>query len=498
MGSKPISHCVGTAALGCPVEQSSTWFYCSNRRRIFGRVGQPRAAVATRNGKSFTIIPLILLIVILRAGFSPALERQPNSDYRTRRQALANQARDGYILLFAPPEAEGPNDIYGYRPDDNFYYLTGWTEPGAALLIAAPLEAKGTSPARTYTEILFLPDRNPSQEKWTGPKLGPENPDAAHITGFDHVESLDNLRNELSHLLPQRSIIYTDVPASGETSNSVAPLDWLKQANAFPVGVSFQDARPMLSSLRTYKDAEEIELIRKATNASIAAQLAAMHAMKPGVTEREISALLQYEWGKRGCERPAYAPIVGAGANSTVLHYSDDSARIEAGDVAVIDAAGEYSMYASDITRTLPASGTFTPRQREIYNIVLGAQRAAIAAFQSGKSTLLRNTSDSLYKIAFDYIDSHGKDLHGDSLGKYFVHGLSHYVGLNVHDPGDYDLKLGPGAVFTIEPGIYIPEEKLGVRIEDIFYVDTNGKLINLTESLPHTAEDVERTMAQK
>jgi len=451
-----------------------------------------------RNRASVAFIPLILLVVIMQAGIASALERQPSSDYRTRRQALAAQARDGYVLLIAPPEAEGPNDIYGYRPDDNFYYLTGWTEPGAALLIAAPLEAKNSSPARPYTEILFLPDRNLSQEKWTGPKLGPDNRDAARITGFDHVESLDNLRSDLSHLLAERSTVYTDLPASGETSNSSVPLDWLKQANAFPVGVSFQDVRPMLSSLRTFKDAGEIELIRKATNASIAAQLAAMHAMKPGLTEREISALLQYEWGKRGCERPAYAPIVGAGANSTVLHYSDDSGPINAGDVVVIDAAGEYSMYASDITRTLPASGTFTPRQREIYNIVLGAQRAAIAAFQSGKSTLLRNTSDSLYKIAFDYIDSHGKDLHGESLGKYFIHGLSHYVGLNVHDLGDYDLRLAPGAVFTIEPGIYIPEEKLGVRIEDIFYVDTNGKLINLTDSLPHTAEDVERTMAGK
>jgi len=498
MRLQPFSDRVGTAAHGCAVEQISTYFHSSNSRQVFGPSGQPRAAVPTWNRKSLTLIPLILLTIILQAGIAPALERQPNSDYRTRRQAVANQARDGYVLLFAPPEAEGPNDIYGYRPDDNFYYLTGWTEPGAALLIPAPLGAKGGSPERTYTEILFLPDRNPSQEKWTGPKLGPDNPDAAHVTGFDRVESLDNLRSDLSHLVVERSTVYTDVPGSGETSNSSAPLDWLKQANAFPVGVSFQDVRPMLSSLRTYKDAGEIELIRKATNASIAAQLAAMHAMKPGVTEREISALLQYEWGKRGCERPAYAPIVGAGANSTVLHYSDDSARIEAGDVVVIDAAGEYSMYASDITRTLPASGTFTPRQREIYNIVLGAQRAAIAAFQSGKSTLLRNTSDSLYKVAFDYIDSHGKDLHGDSLGKYFVHGLSHYVGLNVHDPGDYDLKLGPGAVFTIEPGIYIPEERLGVRIEDIFYVDTNGKLINLTESLPHTAEDVERTVAGK
>ncbi|HEV7217489.1 MAG: aminopeptidase P N-terminal domain-containing protein [Terriglobales bacterium] len=439
-----------------------------------------------------------LLITLSIGTVAFPLERQPNSDYRARRQALSGKIKDGYVLLFAPPEAEGPNDLYGYRPYDNFFYLTGWTEPGAALLIAAADEAQAGSTARRYTEILFLPSRNPSQEQWTGPKLGPDNPDAPRVTGFDHVEALDNLRNELLHLLGQRPTVYTDVPGYGETPNSTAPLEWLKQANAFPVGISFQDVRPMLSSLRTFKDAGEIELIRKATNASIAAQLAAMHAMKPGISEREISALVQYEWGKRGCERPAYAPIVGAGANSTVLHYSDDSGSINAGDLVVIDAAGEYSMYASDITRTLPASGTFTPRQREIYNIVLGAQQAAIAAFQSGKSTLRRDTPDSLHKIAFDYINSHGQDLHGNSLGKYFVHGLSHYVGLNVHDPGDYAVKLGPGAVFTIEPGIYIPEEKLGVRIEDIFYVDPNGKLINLTESLPHTAEDVERTMAGK
>jgi Xaa-Pro aminopeptidase len=250
--------------------------------------------------------------------------------------------------------------------------------------------------------------------------------------------------------------------------------------------------------LRTFKDAGEIELLRKAANASIAAQLAAMHAVKPGTSEREISALLQYEWGKRGCERPAYAPIVGAGFNSTVLHYSDDSGPINAGDVIVIDAAGEYLLYASDITRTLPATGKFTARQREIYDIVLGAQQAAITAFVSGKSHLQRNQSDTLYQVAFDYINSHGKDLHGEALGKYFIHGLGHYLGLNVHDPGDYSVPLAPGAAFTIEPGIYIPEEKIGVRIEDDFYVDPSGKLINLTGSLPHTAEDVERTMAGK
>ena len=244
------------------------------------------------------------------------------------------------------------------------------------------------------------------------------------------------------------------------------------------------------------KDAAEIELIRKATDASMAAHLAAMHAMKPGISEREISALMQYEWGKRGCDRPAYAPIVGSGFNSTVLHYSQDSENIKDEDTVVIDAAGEYSMYASDITRTLPASGKFTARQREIYNIVLGAQQAAIAAFQSGKSMLRKERPNSLYDVAFNFINAHGKDSHGEPLGKYFIHGLSHYVGLNVHDEGDYDVPVGSGMVFTIEPGIYIPEEKLGVRIEDVFYVDSAGKLINLSGALPHTADEVERAMA--
>src|SRR2546430_3180278 len=153
-------------------------------------------------------------------------------------------------------------------------------------------------------------------------------------------------------------------------------------------------------------------------------------------------------------------------------------------------------MYATDITRTLPVSGKFSARQREIYDVVLGAQRAAIAAFQPGKSTLKRDDPNSLYKVAYEYINSHGKDLHGDPLGKYFFHGLSHYVGLNVHDDGDYNLTVGPGMVFTIEPGIYIPDEKLGARIEDIFYVDKDGKLINLTAILPHTAEEADREMA--
>jgi Xaa-Pro aminopeptidase len=441
----------------------------------------------------------ILLLVLLSTQLGWALERQPNTDYRARRQALAGRVNGGMALLFAPPEGEGPNDLYGYRPDDNFFYLSGWVEPGAALLVASAVDAKDDSPARPYTEILFLPAHNAVQEKWTGPKLGPENPDATRITGFDKVIVLDDLRSQLVQLLlKHKALIYTDVPAAGEHSNSETSLQWLARANAFPLSISFQDVRPVLGSLRTTKDAGEIELIRKASNASIAAHFSAMRAMKPGITEREISALMQYEWGKRGCERVSYAPIVGSGFNSTVLHYSDDSGTVDSGDVIVIDAAGEYSLYASDITRTLPATGKFSARQREIYGIVLGAQQAAIAAFKSGQSKLKRGEPNSLYQAAYDYINSHGKDSHGDPLGKYFIHGLGHYVGLNVHDPGDYEVPLGPGAVFTIEPGIYIPEEKLGVRIEDIFYVDASGKLISFTESLPHTADEVEHAMATR
>jgi Xaa-Pro aminopeptidase len=426
-----------------------------------------------------------------------ALDRQPNADYRARRQALSAKTGGGVVVLFAPMEAEGPNDLYGFRQNDDFFYLTGWTEPGAAILIAAANEASGVNVARPYTEILFLPAHNRVQERWTGPKLGADNPDVSKVTGFDKVDTLDHLRDVIVPLLPlPRSTVYSDLPDYGATSASTGPLDWLKRANAFAGYVSYQDVKPTLALLRTYKDAGEIERIRKATDYSIAAHLAAMKTVKAGVNEREISALMQYEWGKRGCERPAYAPIVGSGFNSTVLHYSDDSNTIKAGDVVVIDAAGEYAMYASDITRTLPANGKFTERQREIYDIVLGALQAAVAAFHSGKSNLKRDDPDSLYKVAYDFINSHGKDKHCDPLGKYFIHGLSHYVGLNVHDDNDYTVPLSPGSVFTIEPGIYIPEESLGVRIEDIVYVDKDGKLINFTAALHHTAGEVEKAMA--
>jgi Xaa-Pro aminopeptidase len=434
------------------------------------------------------MIRRLLLVLAFLGVAASAAERQPSADYRARRVELAKamSADSGALVLFAPTEAEGPNDLFGFRQEDNFYYLTGWAEPGAAILINS----------NPYAEILFLPEHNATQEKWTGPKLGPESPDAPKVTGFEKVASLDKMHDELLKILPQpRAVIYSDLGSNGQTAASTGPVEWLRRSNSFPNYVSFRDVRQMMGKLRMIKDAGEVQLIERATNASAAGHHAALKAIHPGVSEREISALMQYEFGKGGCERPAYAPIVGSGFFSTVLHYSDDDKIMKDGDVVVMDVAGEYAMYASDITRTAPVNGKFTARQREIYNIVLGAQEAAIQAFQLGKSKLERGTgADSLFKVAYDYINTHGKDLHGEPLGKYFIHGLGHHVGLNVHDLND-PAALNKGMVFTLEPGIYIPEERLGVRIEDMFYIDQDGKLVMLTKGLPRTPDEVEAAM---
>ncbi|HKH97856.1 MAG TPA: Xaa-Pro aminopeptidase [Candidatus Sulfotelmatobacter sp.] len=439
---------------------------------------------------SFFLASLMVVLALTRGS---ALDRQPGADYHARREALAKKA-GGVVVLLAPLE---PMDaVYAFRQEDNFYYLSGVTTPGAALLVAPAVEAQGDTPARAYTEILFLPPHNLRLEKYTGPQLGADSPDATKVTGFDYVDEMSKLPEEVGKLLAGgRPVIYTDVSSQGESNGSTEALSLLKRTTTF---VFLQDVKPMLSSLRTVKDAGEAALLRKAVDASVAAHFAAMKAVKPNVAEYEISALMQYEWGRRGCERPSYAPIVGSGHNSTVLHYSENTNAMKAGDVVVIDAAGEYSMYAADITRTLPVNGHYTARQKEIYEIVLGAQEAAMAAFQSGKSMLFGDGDTSLNKVAKDYINSHGKDLHGQPLGQYFIHGLGHYLGLNVHDPGDYKIPLAPGMAFTIEPGIYIPEENIGVRIEDDYLVEQDGKLIKLSAALPSKVADVEKAMAGK
>jgi Xaa-Pro aminopeptidase len=434
-------------------------------------------------------VTLILLLLGVAAPSLLALERQPNAVYQARREALARELHGGVALLFG--DYEPAMEYQDFRQDEDFYYLTGWNEPGAALIVADAMPARAGKAALPYREVLLLPERNLRQELFTGVKLDAASPNVTGITGVREVRSI----HDLPSILGERGLRAVWTQLDSEPAKAALTFSASSIGSGDPV--TPQDVRDLTKTLRSFKDDGEIELLRKAANASIKAQEAAILAIHPGGNERAISGIITGALLTNGCERPSYPSIVGSGINSTVLHYSADDATMQSGDVVVMDAAGEYSMYASDITRTIPVNGHFTDRQREIYNIVLGAQRAAAEAFVSGKSTLYNHEhpEDSLDGVARAYIRTHGKDLHGQPLDKYFIHGLSHSVGIDVHDPLDFTKPLGPGSVFTIEPGIYIPEEKIGVRIEDTFYVDKNGKLQDFVANLPHTAEDIETLM---
>ncbi len=447
--------------------------------------------------KALRFLAVVLLAFLAAMPALNALEKQPASTYHARREALAARLQGGVAVLFA---AEEPVlDLTPYRQDEDFYYLTGWNEPGAALLIVG--EAPQAPSPRRYKEILFLPARDLRMEKYTGVKLDAASPDVARATGVDEVEPMTQLPVELNRLIGADRELMRTIWMQPISLQAKALLTFTATTLGMDAPDEPRDVTQLTARLRLVKDPGEIELIRKATSASIAGQLVMMRAMKPGVTELAIAGRMTAAWMEHGCERPSYAPIVGSGINSTILHYSANDRTIQNGDIVVVDAACEYSMYAADITRTVPANGRFTPRQREIYNIVLGAQEAAIKAFVAGKSTINdrdRLDPNSLDTVAYNYINTHGKDLHGQPLGKYWLHGLGHMLGIDVHDPADYPQVLEPGMVFTIEPGIYIPEEKLGVRIECDFLVGADGRLIDLDAALPHTADEVEAAMRGK
>ncbi|MGD0522367.1 MAG: aminopeptidase P N-terminal domain-containing protein [Terracidiphilus sp.] len=444
----------------------------------------------------FSCIAAVLAISLVPLAHS--LEKQPFSVYRARRVALGARLHGGVAVLFAAEEAE--LDLMPYRQDEDFYYLTGWNEPGAALMIVAG--DPQAQPTRAYKEILFLPTRDLRLEKYTGAKLDAASPGVAEAAGVNAVQPMTELAGVLNGLIAADRGLTRNVWTQPQAQQASALLGFTAatlgvDANA----VTAQDVTKPTAQLRVVKDAGEIALIRKATEASIQAQRVMMKSARPGVTERALAGKMTAVWMEGGCERPAYAPIVGSGINSTTLHYSENTRTLEDGDILLVDAACEYSMYANDITRTVPVNGHFTPRQREIYNIVLGAQQAAIDAFVAGKSKINdrdRKDPDSLDNAAYNYINTHGKDLHGQPLGQYWLHGLGHMMGIDVHDPADYPAVLKPGMVFTIEPGVYIPEEKLGVRIECDFLVGEDGKLIDLDGDLPHTVDEVEAAMRVK
>jgi Xaa-Pro aminopeptidase len=436
---------------------------------------------------------MILALAFLAAQAAQAWDKGKLSDYHDRRARLMRKTADGVVVLFGYSDDQTPVSTTTFRQNEMFYYLTGWNEPDGILLLV-PKAPKGPGRGEIAKEILFVPRPNPGDEKWTGPRLGPDAPNASARTGFPTVKDTSLFPSELQEALRIFPKIYTELtpqPEAGEDDFIQGMAAKLHQQAPY---ATFMDIRTQVSRMRMVKSPAEIALIRKAVEASVDAHLAAMKAVHPGVWEYEIAALMNYEYGRRGCEWPAYPPTVGSGFFSTVIHYDQDENQMKSGDVVVIDAAGSYSGYASDITRTLPVNGHFTVRQREIYEVVLGAQNAVLAATRPGMM-LSGSGPNSLQSIAYNYINTHGKDLHGGTLGQYFIHGVGHYVGLNVHDAADYDLPLQPNMVITDEPGIYIPEEKLGVRIEDDILIAPNGAAL-LSRRLPRTSEEIERLMA--
>jgi Xaa-Pro aminopeptidase len=445
---------------------------------------------------------LHLSALVLLASFSAlhvrALDKQPAGVFHARRVALAGRLNGGVAVLFAAEESQ--LDFMPYRQDSNFYYLTGWNEPGAALMIVS--DAPRASSPRTYKEILFLPARNLRMEKYTGAKMDAATPGVEEASGVDQVEPMAELPAELNQLVSADRSLFNNLWTQPDSTAAQALLGFATVSLGNSATPPQHDATSVIMPLRQVKDEGEIALIKKASAASILAQRVMMQWwVKPGMTERAIAGAMTAVWMENGCERPSYAPIVGSGINSTTLHYSANDRTMQDGDILLVDAACEYSMYAADITRTVPVNGHFTPRQREIYMIVLGAQQAAIDAFVAGKSTINdrdRQDPNSLDTVAYNYINTHGKDLHGEPLGQYWLHGLGHMMGIDVHDPANYPAVLKPGMVFTIEPGIYIPEERLGVRIECDFLVGPDGKLIDLDAALPHTADEIEAAMHAK
>ena len=411
-------------------------------------------------------------ISIALVGASLCAQTIPLSEYKERREQLRKSIEGSTLVLFGETD-DGMGDTRdGFFQESNFLYLTGWNEPGAILL----MDLKN--------DILLLPARNAKREIFMGRLAAPGDEGLAARSGFSTILAAESFETQLFKLL--------------ETSEKILTLESHPRTDKLKSMLAMRkvgDVTAAIAKLRAVKSKNELALLQRSIDVTLDAHRAAWKRMRGGLYEYQIATTITAAYSEAGCERNAYPPIVGSGKNSTILHYFKNTRRMDAGEVLLMDVGAECSGYAADVTRTVPINGTFTPRQREIYNIVLGAQNAAIAAVQPG-ITFSKTGANSLYKIAMDYINGHGKDLHGQPLGQYFTHGLGHHVGLDVHDPHSSDLPLMEGAVVTLEPGIYIPEEGFGVRIEDMVLVTASGGKL-LSGALPREAKEIERALAK-
>src|SRR5712691_655317 len=439
------------------------------------------------------LLALSCFLVPFLATAQERREREPNSVYAARRAKLAAQV-DAPIALWGFTGREEASQTYIFEQEENFYYLTGHNEEGAALVILPAAKAAGEN-GDGPRESLYLPVKNPLKEKWNGARMSPADPGIEARTGFASVKPFAELRATVEGLAKSHANFYTILPYEKELGgypHEKEVVDWLQQVAP---QAKLKDIRVQIGAMRQIKSPGEIAFLKQAIELSLDSQLAAMRMMRPGLYEYQVAAKMVEVHAVGGSEAEAYAPIVGAGPNSTALHYDRLSRKIEDGDIVVLDVGAQFSGYSADITRTIPANGKFTPRQLEIYNIVLGAQNAALAALKPGMD-FCQKGGKSVHKISYDYINSHGKDGHGKSLGQHYIHGLGHHIGLNVHDPGESCKPLEAGMVVTVEPGIYIPEENLGVRIEDDVLITETGYKF-LSERLPRDPGEIEKIMAE-
>ena len=425
--------------------------------------------------------------------------------YAARRNRLAALMGEGVALIATAPERLRNRDShYPYRFDSYFYYLTGFIEPEAVLVIVA-----GKSPKA----MLFCRNRDPEREIWEGFRYGPEA--ARERFGFDEAHPIGELDDAAPKLLEDQPTLYYPVGAEADWDARV--MRWLNVVRGrVRAGIAapqrLHDVRALLDDMRLVKDAHELGVMRRAARIAAAAHRRAMQAARPGRMEYEIEAELLHEFRRNGAQFPAYSPIVAAGPNACVLHYVSNDARLAQDDLLLIDAGCELDGYASDITRTFPVSGRFSGAQRAVYDLVLAAQRAAIDKVRSGNAwnephdAAVRVLAQGMLdlKLLSGTLD---EVLEKETYKRFYMHRTGHWLGLDVHDAGEYKhsgswRSLAPGMALTVEPGLYIraaddvPERLrgIGVRIEDDVVVTPSGCEV-ITAEAPKLPEDIEALM---
>ena len=425
----------------------------------------------------------VLLPAVVLLGALQAVEPERWDVYRQRRHALAEQRPDGAIVLFGVGEEQGRISPGPFLQESNFLYLSGCREPDAALLIEPAVGGK------PYRETLFLTKSSGAEQEWNGRRIDPSDDMAAAETGFAEVRNAERLAGLLQSALERHGRLYALLGEGPEVFGRSPAPDAEALLRELGVDEEPYNVRGTLARMRLIKSDEEVRWIERAVAASIAAHLAAWNAMRPGIAEYELFAEMSRALILGGALRPAYPPIVAAGANATTLHYAGLSSRIEPGDLVLMDVGGEAGGYAADLTRTVPASGRFSERQREVYGWVLEAQQAAIDAARPGARLVGPGSLTELVEKLFDSKQR--------GLSKRFRHAAGHFVGLDVHDPGPLGTILAPGMAITVEPGLYLPDEGFGIRIEDMLLITEDGARV-LSADLPRKPEEIERILANR